>query len=310
MYIAVFAVSGYSGTANRTSKPFNPLLGETFEFVSPERGVRFIGEKVVHHPTVFAMHCEGCGWTVDADAEVKNKFWGASMELHALGVIRLTTADGEEYRWNKVVTSINNLIIGRLYIDHYGTMRVRNMNTGMLAKIKFIETSRFFDNNPHQVRGHVESADGKVKGVSINGKWDGSLQVDFGDGEGPQLVWEINPPPPEPTKYHHTAFCITLNEMTEGLKEKIAPTDCRLRPDQKCLEEGLYDEANRQKQRLEQKQRAARKAAESGVPIKPRWFQHNDQAKQGQELKFSYKGGYWESRDARNFEGCRDIFGD
>ena len=72
------------------------------------QGVRFIGEKVVHHPTVFAMHCEGCGWTVDADAEVKNKFWGASMELHALGVIRLTTADGEEYRWNKVSETLSS----------------------------------------------------------------------------------------------------------------------------------------------------------------------------------------------------------
>jgi Oxysterol-binding protein len=37
MYIAAFAVSGYSGTAGRTTKPFNPLLGETFEFVCQEK---------------------------------------------------------------------------------------------------------------------------------------------------------------------------------------------------------------------------------------------------------------------------------
>lgn len=30
-YIAAFTVSSYSTTATRTNKPFNPLLGETFE---------------------------------------------------------------------------------------------------------------------------------------------------------------------------------------------------------------------------------------------------------------------------------------
>lgn len=37
MYVAAFAASSYSSTVGRTRKPFNPLLGETFEFVSPEK---------------------------------------------------------------------------------------------------------------------------------------------------------------------------------------------------------------------------------------------------------------------------------
>ena len=31
-YVAAYAITSYSGTAKRTTKPFNPLLGETFEF--------------------------------------------------------------------------------------------------------------------------------------------------------------------------------------------------------------------------------------------------------------------------------------
>lgn len=38
--------SPYSSTPGRTAKPFNPLLGETFEFVCPEKGFRFLAEKV------------------------------------------------------------------------------------------------------------------------------------------------------------------------------------------------------------------------------------------------------------------------
>lgn len=43
-------------------------------------------------------------------------------------------------------------------------------------------------------------------------------------------------------RYGFSRFAIILNELTEGLQSKIAPTDCRLRPDQHCLEIGLYDE--------------------------------------------------------------------
>jgi hypothetical protein len=39
--VAAFAVSPYSSTPGRTTKPFNPLLGETFEFVCPEKGFRW-----------------------------------------------------------------------------------------------------------------------------------------------------------------------------------------------------------------------------------------------------------------------------
>lgn len=46
LFVAAFAVSGYSGTGKRTNKPFNPLLGETFEFVCQEQGMRILIEKV------------------------------------------------------------------------------------------------------------------------------------------------------------------------------------------------------------------------------------------------------------------------
>ena len=42
-----------------------------------------------------------------------------------------------------------------------------------------------------------------------------------------------------------TNFAIWLNELTPpGLEQKLAPTDCRLRPDQHFLEEGVYDQVH------------------------------------------------------------------
>lgn len=49
-----------------------------------------------------------------------------------------------------------------------------------------------------------------------------------------------------------------MNEPEEG----TAPTDSRLRPDQRLMEDGRWDEANAEKLRLEEKQRATRRARE------------------------------------------------
>lgn len=45
--IAAFAVSGYASTEGRQCKPFNPLLGETYEADYPDKGLRFFSEKVI-----------------------------------------------------------------------------------------------------------------------------------------------------------------------------------------------------------------------------------------------------------------------
>lgn len=45
--VAAFAVSGYACTEGRKFKPFNPLLGETYEANYPDKGLRFISEKVL-----------------------------------------------------------------------------------------------------------------------------------------------------------------------------------------------------------------------------------------------------------------------
>lgn len=47
VYVAAFAVSSYGSSYYRAgSKPFNPLLGETYECVREDKGFRFIAEQV------------------------------------------------------------------------------------------------------------------------------------------------------------------------------------------------------------------------------------------------------------------------
>ena len=69
-------------------------------------------------------------------------------------------------------------------------------------------------------------------------------------------------------------------------------------------------QANTEKLRLEQKQRAARQAADEGASLEPRWFERVQGARPGEKPTYRYKGGYFESRARGKFEGCRDIFSD
>ncbi|KAL0541316.1 hypothetical protein IC582_021358 [Cucumis melo] len=307
--VAAFAVSGYASTEGRSCKPFNPLLGETYEADFPDKGLKFFSEKVSHHPMVVACHCEGKGWRFWGDSNLKSKFWGRSIQLDPVGLLTLEFDDGEVYQWSKVTTSIYNLILGKLYCDHYGTMRIQG-NREYSCKLKFKEQS-IIDRNPHQVQGIVQDRSGKTV-ATLFGKWDESIHYMNGDcshkGKGldslseSHLLWKRSKPPKFSTRYNFTRFAITLNELTPGLKEKLPPTDSRLRPDQRYLENGEYEMANSEKLRLEQRQRQARKMQERGW--KPRWF-----AKDKGSDTYRYVGGYWEAREQGKWDSCPDIFG-
>ena len=98
---------------------------------------------------IVACHCEGRGWKFWADSNLKGKFWGRSIQLDPVGVLTLQFEDGETFQWSKVTTSIYNIILGKIYCDHYGTMRIKGSGN-YSCKLKFKEQS-IIDRNPHQV---------------------------------------------------------------------------------------------------------------------------------------------------------------
>ena len=58
--IAIHNASAYFALQGRLAKPFNPLLGETYEMVTPD--FRLVIETVCHHPPITVLHVEGDGY--------------------------------------------------------------------------------------------------------------------------------------------------------------------------------------------------------------------------------------------------------
>uniref|UniRef100_A0A8B9RHG6 Oxysterol-binding protein n=1 Tax=Astyanax mexicanus TaxID=7994 RepID=A0A8B9RHG6_ASTMX len=127
VYIAAFAISGYATAQYRNQyKPFNPVLGETYECVREDRGFRFISEQVCHHPPISACHATSDNFSFWQDQRWKNKFWGKSLEIMPAGMVNVTLSKyGDHYEWNKVVTCIHNVLSQQRYLEHYGEVVIR-----------------------------------------------------------------------------------------------------------------------------------------------------------------------------------------
>uniref|UniRef100_A0A665X7G4 Oxysterol-binding protein n=1 Tax=Echeneis naucrates TaxID=173247 RepID=A0A665X7G4_ECHNA len=281
--VAAFAISGYSSTYYRAgSKPFNPLLGETYECIREDKGFCFFSEQVSHHPPVSACHCESKNFTFWQDMRWKNKFWGKSMEVLPVGTVNLMIPRfGDQYEWNKVTTCVHNILSGRRWIEHYGEITIRNTkSSACLCKLTFIK-GNYWSSNVNEVQGFVMDQEGKVI-HRLFGKWHEGLYC--GVPPSAKCIWRPGSMPTDYELYYgFTRFAIELNELCPELKDVLPRTDARFRPDQRHLEEGNLEMASTDKQRIEDLQRTRR-----------RWNEENNIKQEPRTQQFPQRESAWQ----------------
>lgn len=92
-------------------------------------------------------------------------------------------------------------------------------------------------------------------------------------------------PPNNEWMYFYSDLALQLNYLTPELKEKLPPTDTRLRPDQRALENGEGELAIFEKNRLEENQRARRKVFEkSGKEYAAAYFEEKEHPITGEKI--------------------------
>ncbi|QLL34415.1 hypothetical protein HG536_0G02760 [Torulaspora globosa] len=334
LYIGVFTASSYASTIKRVAKPFNPLLGETFEYARPDKHYRFFTEQVSHHPPISATWTESPKWDFWGESNVDSKFNGRSFAFRHLGLwyIKMrpdNQSPDEIYTWKKPNNTVIGILVGNPQVDNHGDVKIVNHTTGDYCMLNF-KARGWRSSGAYEVRGEVFNKQGKKMWV-LGGHWNDSIygkKVTSNDNDdfalqktittsspataGPNfdgskfLIWKVHPRPDAP--FNLTPFAITLNAPQPKLLPWLAPTDTRLRPDQRSMEEGRYDEAGEEKHRLEEKQRAARKRREAAKEqYHPRWF-----VKEIHPITKSpywrFKGDYWNLRKQHKLDNCEDIF--
>lgn len=319
LYVTAFAISSLS--ANRAKerairKPFNPMLGETYELIHPSSGFRFLAEKISHRPVRVACQAESTHWSFIHSPSPSQKFWGKSAEITVDGRVRVRLHEGGEcYSWTPATCFLRNVIAGEKYVEPVASMTVVEETSGRKAVMVF-KSGGMFSGRSEDISVQVHDAHGEVLPLGMSGKWTSHLSLTNG-----KEIWRVGELVEGAGKrYGMTGFAATLNEITdvEAGGKALPPTDSRKRPDQQMYEEGDVDGAERMKAALEEAQRRRRKEMENaGKRWDPRWFEQV--SADGNEEVWMLKGeregrDYWHVREAVQgfkhgvWDGVREVF--
>lgn len=273
-WVVAFTMGPFAAV-ERPWKPFNPILGETFEYYKRDKGIKYLAEQVSHHPPVGASHAENDLWSYDLVSAPKTKFLGNSVEVYPIGRTRIhLKGTGETFSLVPPPTKAHNVIIGSTWIDTFGDYTLLNSTTGMKAHL-FFQPCGWFGAGRYEISGTIKNADG-VPVLALAGKWNSYLDCMKCDENGDPLpdaeairLWTCREKP-EDDPYSFTYFAHELNNCEDI---NPMPSDSRRRPDRALLELGTSGEAAVAKHTLEEMQRAERREREArGQGWNPRWF--------------------------------------
>uniref|UniRef100_A0A452UN30 Oxysterol-binding protein n=1 Tax=Ursus maritimus TaxID=29073 RepID=A0A452UN30_URSMA len=340
--VAAFSVSSYSTTVHRIAKPFNPMLGETFELDRlDDMGLRSLCEQVSHHPPsaahyVFSKH----GWSLWQEITISSKFRGKYLSIMPLGAIHLEfQASGNHYVWRKSTSTVHNIIVGKLWIDQTGDIEIVNHKTQDRCQLKFLPYSYFSKDVARKVTGVVSDSQGKAHYV-LSGSWDEQMECakivqsspSSPSSDGKQktvyqtlpakLLWKKYPLPENAENmYYFSELALTLNEHEEG----VAPTDRRDAPGagmemgrkgypwdreggrKLCPRGGEWGNQGRgrgwEETTVHSPARCACPAEKEADVYMPLWFEKRLDPLTG-ETACMYKGGYWEAKERQDWHMC------
>lgn len=244
-WVAAYCVSPF-GAAERAWKPFNPILGETFELEVGD-GVRYLAEQVSHHPPICAAHAENSHFRYDLVSAPTTRFLGNSLEVYPYGEVRtgpcfflifmlssvgmtcstlvhlsiairnllpkardprlalhaMTSPAGRTRitlnRTGEVFTlvppnaMVNNIVIGRTWVDAHGPMTINCITTGAKCRLDFKPCGWFgygryefegyvFEKGRFRAQGHYgRFVDGAY--AAAHGPWSSNLLISCCSGD-------------------------------------------------------------------------------------------------------------------------------
>ncbi|KRX43330.1 Oxysterol-binding protein-related protein 2 [Trichinella murrelli] len=317
-----FAVSALASNWQRVGKPFNPILGETYELDhSNTTGFRICCEQVSHHPPISAFHVEGDGFKFYGSIHPKIKLKGQGLEIVPKGILTLELLkQNDVYMWSNVNCSVKNIIIGKMQIELQGTMEIVSHRSGLKCTLQFKPNSCLFGREiSRHVHGFIVNQR-ETRLRTLYGDWTeflASCTIEIYNANfeqwlklrqkrnspntvqsnrpaspvtfpGSNILWQIKSRPDfSEGFFNFTEFAMGLNDMQSN--NDYAPTDSRFRPDVRYLENGELDLAETEKLRLEEKQRFARSLSkETKRQWTPKHVVYNGRTsrKQGRMLDF------------------------
>lgn len=311
-YIAGFFCSPFSTTCGRFKTNFNPVLGETFEYIDDRfpSPVKIFVEQV--QPQMTAMHAFNDHWTVKQQYSASANFHVNALEIKTNSQTHIIFPDGDHYYALNPDARIHNILLGSMWIEHYGEIAIQNIRTGEKCVVDFPK-AKFFEGKPqYKVKGGIYDRKGK-KLVELEGRWDkhltGTWRVETDEKDfvkGSEHVLWLDDPVVIKHEFKFSEYADSLNDFPEELQKTVLCSDSRRRPDRRCLEKGDCDGATFHKKTIETKHRSDNTARViNQLPWKPNWFELGKDHEGRDYWNFTNK--YWDlyekaSKDEKKVE--------
>eukprot|EP00761_Pharyngomonas_kirbyi_P011959 gb/GECH01011985.1/.p1 GENE.gb/GECH01011985.1/~~gb/GECH01011985.1/.p1 ORF type:complete len:378 (+),score=72.54 gb/GECH01011985.1/:1-1134(+) len=245
--VVAFGVSGLTATCI-AKKPFNPILGETYQASYTEAGCDVFMEQVSHHPPISAFLVKGKDnkFKLQGHAEWAASVRGNALRGQQLGPNVVTFNDGTVIEWKLPPLWLSGILWGDRTMDYTEQMTFTDKKNNLECTVIFNPDKKGFlsglftrQTSPTDtVRGQVKK-NGEVIGT-VEGSW--LSKLDFVTKQKRRNLWN-------------------RSEYRRGNLQPVAnplPSDCRFREDLIQLSKGDVDGAQQWKEKLEDNQRQER----------------------------------------------------
>jgi hypothetical protein len=254
-YAIAFVISGLHQSI-QVEKPFNPILGETFQGRYADGSEVYL-EQTAHHPPISVSQLIGPekSFVLSATFQPEVRFRGNSLYADMTNGTRpiISFKDGSSISYALPCLHVGSVIVGSRYIEFLGTINFVDKVNGLEAQVTIgPSTSGWFKNgcgSSDSIRGslHVGKDNPSVldekNSKIIEGSWLSHLNI------GGHEIWNI---------------ANSKQEFPQYPQHEALPSDSRHRPDCQQLREGNVEAAEKIKNHLENEQRMDKKLREYG----------------------------------------------
>ncbi|XP_076462615.1 oxysterol-binding protein-related protein 9-like [Babylonia areolata] len=262
-------------------KPYNPILGETFQCYwtlpdAPEcneangegpvpeaskEKLCFVAEQVSHHPPISAFYAEHHNKKIALDGYIwtKSKFLGLSIGVHMIGQAVISVIDHEEEYFFTFPNAYGRSILTVPWVELGGKVQVSCAKTAYSASIEF-HTKPFYGGKKNRITAQIFEPSEKKPFISIEGEWNGAMYAKHSSGMNEMFV---------DTK------CLPIHKKRVRPLEQQGEYESRRlwREVTRQLKVKDVEGATEHKQALEQRQREeAKQRKEAGVKWETKYF--------------------------------------
>jgi len=246
--VVTFCISGLYMLCKQM-KPFNPIIGETYQGYWPD-GSSIFCEHTSHHPPITNFFVEDYQkrYTYYGFYELKGALKGNSVVAQQFGPNTVQFKDGTKIHFILPPFKLNGLLFGARTIEFQGSIVFTDEKNDLEAKLAMYENPSMFSRNLHP-SDHFEGAITRLNGdkgreiSKISGHWTSYIEFDgkrYWDLKMVDPISHVDTkiPLPSDARYREDLIYLAKRDMAKSQEhkirlEKIQRADRKLRHDYK-----------------------------------------------------------------------------